>query len=117
MLLDEIGQVDKVFPSLFRSCGAPFAIECLTGGGYRNIYILFGSFVNGYDRLFVGWIDGLERLAIDALDPLVVDEARNTRSALCSKAMNSRLAAGILTVQLVVHISLHEEIRSVPLAT
>ena len=60
----------------------PFAIECFTGSGYSNIYVLLSGFVNGYNRLFVGWIDGFEGLAVNALDPFVIDETREITSVL-----------------------------------
>jgi hypothetical protein len=52
----------------------PGALEGGASSLDGDIDILLGGLVDGGDDLFVGGVDGLEGLALDTLDELVVDE-------------------------------------------
>jgi hypothetical protein len=53
---------------------APCCVECLAGGGYRDVDILLCRFGDGADDLFGAWVDDLESLLVNSLYPLIVDE-------------------------------------------
>lgn len=52
----------------------PGTLEGSASGLDGDIDILLGGLVDGGDDLLVGGVDGLEGLALDTLDELVVDE-------------------------------------------
>lgn len=72
--LEQVSQLGQEAAALVRSDVTPGALEGLAGSRNGNVDILLRSFVNGNNRLLVGGVDGLEGLAFDTLDPLVVDE-------------------------------------------
>lgn len=74
VLLEEVGQLQQVQAPLLGRRLAPYALEGLPGGGDCNINIFLGTLVDGADDLLGCWVDDLELLLVDALDPLVVDE-------------------------------------------
>lgn len=74
VLLNEVGELCQV-PASLLGCGVtPFSLESLAGGGYGDIYILLGSFVDVADNLLGGGVDDLEGLLVNTFDPFVVDE-------------------------------------------
>lgn len=75
VLLAQLGQLDQVDAALLRGGAAPDAIKGLARGGDGDVDILLGGLVHGADDLFCGRVDDLERLLLDTLDELVVDEA------------------------------------------
>lgn len=74
VLLEEVGQLQQVQTPLLGGRVPPCALEGLPGGGDRNVDIFLGTLVDGADDLLGGWVDDLELLLVDTLDPLVVDE-------------------------------------------
>ena len=81
MFLDQVGQVGKIAASRLRVDFPPVSLESLAGGGYCDIDIFLGGFMDSDDRLFIGRVDGLKSLAVDSLYPFVVDEAEPRLSA------------------------------------
>lgn len=75
VLLGQVGQLQQVDAALLGRDLAPLALESLPCGGNGEVDILLGGLGDGADDLLCGGIDDLEGLLVDALDPLVVDEA------------------------------------------
>lgn len=74
VLLNQIGELDQQLASVLWGLLSPWSLECLAGCSYCNIDILLGGLADGADNLLGGRIDSLEGLAVDTLNPLVVDE-------------------------------------------
>lgn len=81
VLLEEVGQLQKVQTPLLGRRVPPYALEGLAGGGDRDVDIFLSTLVDGADDLLGRWVDDLELLLVDALDPLVVDEP--VRGVMC----------------------------------
>lgn len=75
MPFHQVGQVGKVAAAGARIDLSPFALESLAGGGDGDVDIFLGSLMNSNDRLLICRVDGLKRLAVDTLDPFVVDKS------------------------------------------
>lgn len=75
VLLDNVGELENHGATGLRSDLLPCRLKRQTGGGNCGVDILFGGLADRGDDLFGGGIDDLELLLVDALDPLVVDEA------------------------------------------
>jgi hypothetical protein len=74
VLLNQIGKLDQQLATVLWCSLPPWAFKGLTSSSYRNIDILLGGLMDGADDFLSGRIDRLEGLAIDTLNPLVVDE-------------------------------------------
>lgn len=74
VLFDQVGKVDQQFATVLWGLLSPDCLVCLSGSSYRNIDILLCGLGDGADNFLSRWVDGLEGLAIDTFDPLVVDE-------------------------------------------
>jgi hypothetical protein len=79
VLLAQLGQLRQQNAALLGRGAAPRALEGLAGGGHGDVDILLGGLVHRAEDLFCGRVDDLERLLLDALDELVVDEAGAVR--------------------------------------
>ena len=78
ILLEEVGELDKVFAPLLGRHFAPFWIGLLCGGD-GNVDVFLGRFMYGYDGLFICGVDGFEGFAFGAFDEFVVDETVGSR--------------------------------------
>jgi hypothetical protein len=76
ILLNQIGELNQQLATVLWGLLSPCALECLAGSSYRNVDIFLCGLVDRADNLFGGRVDGLEGLAVNTLDPLVVDEPR-----------------------------------------
>ena len=74
MFLEEIGELDKVLPTLLGCNVLPLALESLPGCGHSDIDILLAGLLDSYDRLLVCGVDGLKGLAVNTFDEFIVDE-------------------------------------------
>lgn len=74
VLLQEVGEVDQVLAPVLGCLLSPHALEGLARRGDGYVDILLGGLGHGADDLLRGRVDGLEGLAVDRRDPLVVDE-------------------------------------------
>jgi hypothetical protein len=75
VLLKQIGELVEVLSALLGGYLPPRAFEGFPRGRYGDVDVLLGGLRYGADDRLVGGVNDLERLAVDALDPLVVDEA------------------------------------------
>lgn len=93
VLLEEIGEtVEKLSAVLWRLT-SPWALECLTGSGNGDVYILLGCLVDGCDDLLSRWVDRLKGTSINTGNELVVDE---TAACQCGPML---ALSELLTVQ------------------
>lgn len=74
VLLDKVGELGQHDAALLRGGLLPDAIEGFAGGLDGYVDVLLGGLVDGADDLLVGGVYDLERLLVDALNPLVVNE-------------------------------------------
>jgi hypothetical protein len=72
--LEEVGQLGQHPTSVGGGDMLPGALICRSGRLDGDVDILLGGLVDGSDDLLVVGVDGLEGLAIDTLDELVVDK-------------------------------------------
>ena len=72
--LEEVGQLGEEAATLGGGHLSPDTLEALAGSLDGNVDILLGGLVHRDNGLLVGGVDGLEGLAVDALDEFVVDE-------------------------------------------
>lgn len=72
--LEQIGQLGEHTATVGGGHVVPGTLEGGASGLDGDVDILLGGLVDGGDDLFVGGVDGLEGLALDRLDELVVDE-------------------------------------------
>ena len=75
MFFKQIRQLDEILAPLLGGDFAPCRLERFAGDGDGDVDVFFGGFVNGYDGLLGGRVDGLEGFAILAFDEFVVDES------------------------------------------
>ena len=75
VLLDQDREPVEVFPFLLGGGISPFSFKGFPCCGYRDVDVLLGRFMHGHNGLFVGGIDDFERLAVNTLDELIVDES------------------------------------------
>jgi hypothetical protein len=73
--LDQISKLDEQAAAVLWRDMAPSGLESLARGGDGDVDVLLSGLGDGADDGLVGWVDDLEGLAVDALNPLVVDEA------------------------------------------
>lgn len=83
--LEEVGKLDKHAATLRGSHIVPGTLEGSTGSLDGNVDILLGGLVDGSDDLFVGGVDGLEGLALNTLNKLVVNEPKVKKSAFVAR--------------------------------
>ena len=69
----------------------PRTLECLASSRNRDVDILFCGFMYRANHLFIGRVDGLEGLAVDALNEFIVDEPI---FVLMQRLMGSHVDAG-----------------------
>jgi hypothetical protein len=79
VLLAQIGELRQQDAARLGRGAAPRPLKGLPGGGHGNVDILLGGLVDRAEDLFCGRVDDLERLLLDTLDELVVDEAGGVR--------------------------------------
>jgi len=72
--LKQVGQLGEHAAAVRGGHIVPDALEGSASGLDGDVDILFGSLVHGDNGLLGGRVDGLEGLALDTLDELVVDE-------------------------------------------
>lgn len=74
VLLHEVGELVEQLSTVLWGLTSPWSLECLTGSGDGDVYILLGCLVNGCDDLLGSWVDGLELASVNTGNELVVDE-------------------------------------------